>query len=92
MNGTNAIWLWTRPPVVTHIAGMSALSDQIMTDAAKLASSANDGVSTSRRPLGDLIAADKHVRAMAAQDSIAASPGKNRLPFTIMQVVAPGGG
>ena len=66
---------------------MSDISDQILTDATKTASAANDGVSISRRSLESLIAADKYSRAMAAQDSIQNNPAANRLPFQIMQIV-----
>lgn len=65
---------------------MSDISDQITTDAAKLASSTNDGVTTSRRSLTELIEADKYTRAIDAATSPAAT-------FRAMncKIVAPGG-
>jgi len=69
--------------------GMSELSNQITTDAAKAASTSVDGVSSSRRSLADLIAADKY---LAGPNATATAANRQKtLRSMLNQIVPPGG-
>jgi hypothetical protein len=65
---------------------MPDLSTNIASEAAKAASTAVDGVSVSRRALGDIIEADKYLASKAASRSMAAT-----VRGMFSRVVPPGG-
>ncbi len=65
---------------------MSDISDKIETDALKAQSVSADGVTTTRRSLSELIAADKYIASKNA-----ASDPAGVLRAMIVQVVPPGG-
>ena len=69
--------------------GMADLSTEIETQAAKSASTSNDGVSVSRRSLSELIEADKY---LATKTAIADAGGPAAvLKRMVSKIVPPGG-
>lgn len=65
---------------------MSDITDRIEVDALKAQSVSADGVSTSRRSLSELIAADKYLASRNA-----ATDPANTLRAMVVQAIPPGG-